>query len=96
LRKISHIFKGLKKGRRLSRINLDICRDFSGKEAQIKQNPNYFLVTRLGLKMELGFCKLPPGSMANDYAYLIRKDRANKFRQYLLPIKLDEFGAFLK
>lgn len=93
---IYYIFKELKRRARLKKVSLKICRDFPGKEAQIMQNLKQLLGKGLKLELEMEFLKLPKDSIADSYAYLLRKDKQNKFTQYLLPIELDEFEVFLK
>lgn len=56
-------------------FNLILCRDFDGKENDIKSNLNYFLKELLGLKIKnIRFTRLEQDSNAHQYAYLMKKD----------------------
>ena len=80
----------------MKEINLSICRDFSGNEAMIKQTLSHFLGTKLRLAIKMQFLRLSKESIADTYAYLIRKDKLNKLAKFCIPIKTEEFEAFLK
>ncbi len=93
---IFYIFKELNRRQKILGARLEICRDFPGKEADIKNQLNYLLGKKLGINLEFNFLKLPKGSLADTYAYLLRRDYENKFSKQLIQIKLDEFEVFLK
>ena len=76
------------------KILLEICRDFDGKEEQIKQNLLFFL-GKLELEPEFVFAKLSKESIADKYAYLLSKDTQNKFKDLLVEIKPKEFEELL-
>ena len=97
------IFKELKKRHNLKEISLEICRDLSGREKNIKEMLEQLLGTKdskRGLKLNLNsifFTKLIKGkSLADEYAYLLRRDRINKFTQYYANIHAEEIENFLK
>jgi len=93
---IYFLFKELKRKYKIKEANLNICRDFSGKEENIRQNIGFLLGKKLGLMTNIAFCRLPANSVAHRYAYLLRKDNLNKFSKYNLQIGLGEFEEFLK
>ena len=77
-------------------IRLNICRDFDGKENDIKSNLSFFLGNLLNIKIEsLIFCRLGEGSNAHRYSYLMRKDDKNQMKTYV-NIKLEDIEKFLK
>lgn len=90
---IYYLFKSTKiKGN----LSLTICRDFEGKENDIKENLNFFLGKQLGLKLEnIYFTKLNKNSNAHKYAFLMREDRKNKLQTYT-KIELKYFEKWLK
>ncbi|OGJ16355.1 hypothetical protein A3K74_02070 [Candidatus Pacearchaeota archaeon RBG_13_33_26] len=91
---IYYIFKSIKiKGD----LSLNICRDFDGKENDIKENLRFLLDNRLGLRLDnqIIFTKLDKESTANKYAFLMRKDKKNKLSTYI-KITLPDFEEFLK
>ncbi len=63
-------------------LSLTICRDFFGREIDIKENLNYFLSFNLGMKPRIYFNRLNPESNAHKYAYLMRMDSKNKMDTY--------------
>lgn len=76
-------------------ITLVICRDFNGRETEIKSNLIY-LFGLIGLKIErIVFCKLDKGSIADKYAYLMRKDTKNKLKTYV-HISIEDVEKYLK
>lgn len=77
------------------KISLVICRDFQGREEEIKNNLKYFLIKKLGLICEFEFTKLGKESVAHQYAYLMRKDKRNKLTTYV-DISLDNLEEWLK
>ena len=78
-------------------IWLGICRDFPGRENDIKSNLIYFLEKVLGFDFEqdLYFKKLDTNSNAHKYAYLMRRDTKNKMECYI-KITLEDFERWLK
>lgn len=91
---IYYIFKSLNlKGE----ISLNICRDFTGRENDIKENLQFFLKTLLKLKIDerMYFIKLDNNSNAHKYSYLMRHDTKNKMKTYV-KISLDQFEKWLK
>ncbi len=62
---------------------LRICRDFDGREQEIKTNLKYFLEEKLGLKCDFEFTRLEKNSQAHQYSYLMRKDNKNKMDTYV-------------
>jgi hypothetical protein len=89
------IFKKLKAKIKENFLCMDICRDFTGREDQIRQSLE-FLLKKIGFNVEIQFKQLPKDSLADKYAFLLRKDTQNKFKQYLIEIRIDEFEEFLK
>ncbi len=90
------IFRELKKRHGLKKVNLDVCRDFSGNEAQIKINLNHFTGKLLKIDIRMQFVALPKEAAADKYAFLVRHDKLNKLAKLCVPIKLEEFERFLK
>ena len=80
-----------------SNISLNICRDFQGRENDIKENLNFFLNKKLRLKVSdrIYFTKLPNNSLAHKYAFLMRHDNKNKLDTYI-EIPLKNFEKWLK
>jgi hypothetical protein len=76
-------------------LELNLCKDFSGREQDINSNLNYFLGERLGLSVKINFVKLDKDSNAHRYAYLMRKDTKNKLNAYV-EISLEDVEQFLK
>jgi hypothetical protein len=74
---------------------LTLCRDFTGREQDIKSNLDYFLGQLLKLEFNIRFSKLDENSNAHKYAYLMRKDTNNKLTTYV-NISIAEIEAFLK
>lgn len=77
-------------------ISLIICRDFEGRENDIKENLKFFLEAILGLKIEdrIRFDKLDKYSNANRYAYLMRKDKKDQMNTYI-KLTLNEIEKWL-
>jgi len=92
---IYFIFKELKRRHNLKKVFLRICRDFSGNEADIKEQLKQ-LLKKLKIETEIIFEKLSGDSVADRYAFLIRKDTKNLLAKHCIEIELDEFEAFLK
>jgi len=90
---IYHLFKSLKIKKNIS---LNICRDFQGRENDIRENLKFLLIKKLGLNMDnIHFTKLDKGSNADKYAFLMREDAKNKMNTYV-KIELDAFEKWLK
>jgi hypothetical protein len=76
-------------------LQLKLCRDFDGREIDIKNNLNYFLEKKLDCQDPIiSFNKLDKDSNAHRYSYLMRKDIKNKMQTYI-KIELNEFEKFL-
>ncbi|MFH1001961.1 MAG: hypothetical protein V1759_01765 [bacterium] len=90
---IYYLFKSIKIKKDVS---LKICRDFQGRENDIKENLKFFLGKRIGLKLEsIYFTKLDKGSSADKYSFLMREDTKNKMNTYI-KIELKDFEQWLK
>ncbi len=91
---IYYIFKSIKIKKDLSLV---ICRDFDGKENDIKENLKFFIDKKLRLKLDnnINFTRLDKDSTAHRYAFLMRKDKKNKLPVYT-KIILRDFEEFLK
>ncbi|MBU0929770.1 MAG: hypothetical protein KJ623_01740 [Nanoarchaeota archaeon] len=60
-------------------ISLNLCKDFYGKEEDIKVNLKYFLGDILKLRLDrFCFARLDKDSNAHVYSHLMRKDKNNK------------------
>ena len=90
---IYHLFKKIKF--KDQSVNLDICRDFHGHERDISSNLKNFLEGKLGLKLSIKYLKLPRGSNADKYAYLMRNDTKNLIGNYV-EISLKDIEKYLK
>ncbi len=77
-------------------VSLHICRDFDGKETDIKVNFKYFLETLLGIKIDekFYFGRLDVKSNAHRYASLMRMDTKNQLKTYV-NITLEEIEKFI-
>ncbi len=82
---IYHLFKSIKISEDLS---LTLCKDFDGRENDIRENLRYFLMNNLNLDLRdrIYFSKLGKKSNAHKYAFLMRKDKKNKMQTY---VKID-------
>ncbi|MFA4960129.1 MAG: hypothetical protein WC548_00520 [Candidatus Pacearchaeota archaeon] len=91
---IYNLFKSINFQREIS---LKICRDFPGKEKEIKENLKLFLekILNLNLGDRIYFEKLSPESNAHKYAYMMRIDSKNKMNTYI-KLNLDDFERWLK
>jgi hypothetical protein len=78
----------------VNQINLNICKDFSGRENDIKSNLDYFLVKLLGKEVTYHFTQLSNQSNAHRYSYLMRNDTKNQLKIYV-KINLNDFEKFL-
>jgi hypothetical protein len=77
-------------------ISLNICRDFQGKENDIKENiKSIFKKNTLKFPERIYFVKLLNNSNAHKYAFLMREDRKDKLSTYV-DIKLKDFEKWLK
>jgi hypothetical protein len=88
---VSYLIKSIKIN---SKIFLNICRDFDGKENDIKSNFSFLLKDRMN-NGDIKFTKLTKESNAHKYAYLMRKDTKNKLDTYV-NISLNEIEKYLK
>ena len=77
------------------KFKLNLCRDFDGRENDIKSNLEYFLKDQLGISFNIQFGKLSKDSNAHRYAYLMRKDFKNKMDTYI-DLDLKDLEKFLK
>jgi len=91
---IYYLFKSI---RIESDLSLTICKDFDGKENDIKENLKFFLSKLLNLKLEdkIHFMKLNKDSNAHKYAFLMREDRKNKMDTYI-KLELKDIEKWLK
>ena len=78
-------------------ISLNLCRDFYGREEEIKKNLLFFIEKILGLSIrdKIYFRKLEKDSNAHKYAYLMRHDNKNKLDTYI-TISLEEIEKWIK
>jgi len=78
------------------KLSLKICRDFYGKETDIKSNLEFFITQKLKtILKEISFTKLDKESNAHKYSYLMRKDTKNQLKTYF-TLNLNEIELFLK
>jgi len=92
-----YLFLDIKDKIKDKEIVLNICKDFDGKENQIKVNLNHLLIEKLNLKLnidEIYFGKLAKTSNAHNYSYLMRKDSKNQLKNYV-NIDLEEIEKYL-
>ena len=92
---VHYLFRSINFKRKSKEVNLDICRDFEGHEKDITSNLKYFLGTKLGLKINARYFKLPRGANADRYAYLMRRDTKNKMKGYV-RISLSDIERYLQ
>lgn len=77
-------------------VRLHICRDFDGREEDIKNNLRHFLDDLLGINVEIyDFSRLDKDSNAHKYAYLMRKDSRNRLDTYV-KIRFEDIERFLR
>ena len=89
---IYYIFKSLNISKEISLV---ICRDFPGKEREIKDNLHLFLEKELGFNIKnTYFSKLSPESNAHKYAYMMRIDTKNMMKTYI-KITLEDMEKWL-
>jgi hypothetical protein len=90
---IHYLIKSLK----TKEISLTLCRDFQGREEDIKKNLKFLIGKILDLKLDdrIYFDKLSPSSNAHKYAYLMRQDIKNKMSTYI-NISLEDLEKWLK
>ncbi len=74
---------------------LNVCKDFDGRENDIRSNLEYFLVKRLRLRISMRFVRLDDNSNADKYAFLIRHDKNNLMKSYYINISLRDIEKFL-
>ena len=93
-----YLFKSIHPLIKNKSINLNVCRDFNGKDNQIKLNIQSLLITNLKLKLDidnLNFCKLKSDSSAHHYSGLMRKDFKNQFKENYVNIKIEDIEKYL-
>ena len=74
-----------------------LCRDFEGRENDIRSNLNYFLIDILKLEISsMTFSKLSKGSNADKYAYMMRKYTKNVMKNNYVEISVEQFENYLK
>ena len=88
---IYHLFKSMHLS---GEVSLAICRDFSGREKEIRENLIVFLEKKLGLTIKLYFGRLLPDSNAHKYAYMMRIDSKDKMNTYV-RINLEDIEKWL-
>ncbi len=91
---IYYILKSLKLS---GNVHLNLCRDFYGKDQDIKDNLKFFLEEKLGLSIgdEFHFDKLDPNSNADKYSFLMRHDHKNEFKNLYVKITLTDIEKWL-
>jgi hypothetical protein len=91
---IYYLFKSLKLS---GEISLNVCRDFIGREDDIRKSLIYFLEEKLEfiLNDRVYFDKLPKDSNAHKYSFLMREDKKDKMNTYI-NISLKDFEIWLK
>lgn len=90
------VFNLLKSLGYFEKVSLDICRDFYGREQDIRNNLNFFVERHLGKEIvDLRFVRLGKDSNAHKYAYLMRKDNKDKLDTYI-NISLEDIEKWLK
>jgi len=94
---IYYLFKEIKPIIKNNKIELNICKDFTGKDIIIKQNLNYFLIECLKLNLNIEnifFCKLDKNSLAHKFSRVMRLDRYNLQKSYI-KLNLSEIEKYL-
>ncbi|GEM_PF-1059322 len=93
-----YLFKSIYPKIKDKKIILNICRDFSSKENQIKLNIQSLLVKNLKLNLDiddLNFSRLDPKSNAHRYSYLMRMDFKNQFKENYVNIRIEDIEKYL-
>ncbi len=91
---IFHLFRNFNLGNN-TEINLDICRDFQGREKDINSNLKFLLEKVLKLKINSKRYVKMEDSIADKYAYLMRKDSKNLINGYI-NLDIEEIEKYLK
>lgn len=78
-------------------ISLNLCRDFTGRDDDIKKSLKYFVEEVLGLRLndQIYFVQLSNDSNAHRYSYLMRHDTKNQMPNYV-KISLEDLERWLK
>jgi len=80
----------------LGNVSFNICRDFTGKERDIREMLEFFIGRKLGIDIDkIYFGKLSNDSNAHIFSYLMRHDKNNKIGSYV-KIDLEEIERWLK
>lgn len=78
------------------KVMLLLCKDFDGREDDIKPALKYLLESKLGVEVEgILFSRLEEDSIAHKYSYLMRKDSLNQMKTYI-NISFKELEEFIK
>lgn len=79
------------------KITLTLCKDFEGREKEIRETLMSFCKKEgIGsMILEIYFSRLSPRSNAHKYAYLMRVDNRNLMNAYI-TIKLEDIEKWLK
>lgn len=91
---VYYLFSDITEEIRDKELILNICKDFQGHEKDITSNLLYLLRDKLGFKVLIRHAKLPTGSSADKYAFLMRFDRKNLMKCYV-DISLEDIEKFL-
>ena len=91
---VYYLFENILKEFKNKELILNICRDFPGHEKDINSHLIDLLGNKLGLKIEIRYARLPKGSNADKYAYLMRKDKKNLVKGYV-KISIKDIEKFL-
>jgi len=77
-------------------VSLNICRDFLGRENDIKKNLIFFLEEKIGLRIDgrFYFVKLDENSTAHRYSFLMRHDNKSQMKTYV-EINLEDIERWL-
>jgi len=87
-----YLFKSIQKP---DFVSLTICRDFKGRENEVKQSLKFFLEEELGIKMGKPlFQRLSKSSYAHIYAGMMRRDKKNLLSSYI-DISLSDIEKYL-
>jgi hypothetical protein len=89
---VYYLFKSIEKQ---DFISLTLCRDFKGRENEIRQSIKFLLSEQLKLKMGIPqFQRLLPSSYAHIYASMMRRDKKNFLNTYV-NISLENIERYL-